>query len=86
MTQEPLHLDNYPAKLLDAIVHVEMLRVLGKTCDVHGESVIISELNGLSNRLDWQGRSIRNTLLILGALTVKQALGQFHCLVDAKSE
>ncbi|PZU92154.1 MAG: UDP-N-acetylglucosamine 1-carboxyvinyltransferase [Chelatococcus sp.] len=66
---------NYPAKLLDAIVHAGMLDALGKTCTVEGTSLIVDETKPLSSRLDWHGRSIRNTLLVLGALTARTGKG-----------
>lgn len=72
LTDEPVTLTNYPAPLLDARIHVEMLASLGKTTLLTGsDSITISETRALAHRLDWQGRSIRNTLLILGALIAR---------------
>lgn len=68
-------LRNYPSQLLDAIVHVGMLEVLGKHSVLDGDETIhIHEPGPLGSRLEWSGRSIRNTLLILGALVGR--LGQ----------
>lgn len=75
LTPEPVQLQNYPAGLLDAQVHVEMLECLGKTCTVTGDSIQISESVRLRPRLEYGGRSIRNTLLILGALTARGGAG-----------
>ena len=76
LTDEPLVLNNYPSKLLDAQVHVDMLRALGKTCALTAEDLIeITEPASLATKLDWDGRSIRNTLLILGALTARHGAG-----------
>lgn len=76
LTSKALELRNYPAGLLDAQIHVDMLRALGKTVEVLGEdSVRISENASLKTQLIWEGRSIRNTLLILGALTARLGAG-----------
>src|SRR5699024_64940 len=69
LTPEPIVLSNYPSSLLDAKIHVRMLEALGKTCGlVNDKEISISESTSLSRKLLWDGRSIRNTLLILGAL------------------
>lgn len=76
LTEQPLTLSNYPATLLDAEIHVEMLEVLGKCADLQGHDRI-SLVQGFvpPSRLDWPGRSIRNTLLILGALVARTGAG-----------
>ena len=79
LTGEKVVLHNYPAGLLDAQVHVEMLRALGKTCVVDADKLVVTEgvaEQTLSPTLDWSGRSIRNTLLILGALTARLGAGK----------
>jgi UDP-N-acetylglucosamine 1-carboxyvinyltransferase len=76
LTDEAVTLRNYPATLLDAQIHVDMLRALGKHAELNGEDEIcITETRNLSTKLDWNGRSIRNTLLILGALTARLGSG-----------
>lgn len=76
LTAAPVRLSNYPSGLLDAQVHEDMLRVLGKTVTAEGpEAVRIADAGTLKGRLDWDGRSIRNTLLILGALTARLGAG-----------
>lgn len=76
LTSGTLELRNYPAGLLDTQVHVDMLRALGKSAQVLGADVIrISEDTPLLGQLKWEGRSIRNTLLILGALTARLGSG-----------
>ena len=75
LTSEELVLENYPSKLLDAKVHVEMLEALGKSCVVEGNRISIQETNGITSDLAWDKRSIRNTLLILGALVARNGRG-----------
>lgn len=76
LTDQPLTLTNYPATLLDAQVHVEMLEVLGKRAMLDGdERITLTEAARPPSRLDWAGRSIRNTLLILGALVARTGAG-----------
>jgi UDP-N-acetylglucosamine 1-carboxyvinyltransferase len=76
LTADRIALTNYPAELLDAQVHVGMLERLGKTCATSADSIRIDEASPLSDRLEWDGRSIRNTLLILGALTARCGAGR----------
>lgn len=71
LTTERVTLTNYPSALLDAQVHVGMLEALGKTCKTDSDRIEIVERNPIREQLDWDGRSIRNTLLILGALTAR---------------
>lgn len=76
LTRENIKLMNYPQGLLDAQVHVEMLRVLGKQCTLLDDALLIEEPLKISSLLRWQKRSIRNTLLILGALTARTGEGR----------
>lgn len=77
LTSEDVELTNYPSQLLDAKVHVGMLEALGKSVELLSTShVRISERGGApKSELIWDGRSIRNTLLILGALTARTGAG-----------
>lgn len=75
LTPSEILLDNYPSELLDAIVHVGMLEALGKECTAVGDTLHIRERTFPSSELIWNGRSIRNTLLILGALTARTGAG-----------
>ena len=75
LTPEPVQLSNYPDSLLDAQVQVEMLRALGKRCEVSPGRISIAEDRPPASRLDYSGRSIRNTLLVLGALTARTGAG-----------
>lgn len=76
LTPETVVLTNYPSALLDAQIHVEMLEVLGKKVDLVSPSEIrIAEVAAPPSQLHWSGRSIRNTLLILGALTARTGAG-----------
>ncbi|MDB4254671.1 UDP-N-acetylglucosamine 1-carboxyvinyltransferase [bacterium] len=76
LTSERVTLSQYPARLLDAQVHIEMLNVLGKSTTISGDLVEITETRTLDPTLNWSGRSIRNTLLILGALTARIGAGR----------
>lgn len=76
LTSGRVTLTQYPARLLDAQVHVEMLELLGKSADVEHDLIKITEARAPDTTLNWHGRSIRNTLLILGALTARQGAGR----------
>lgn len=77
LTDENVTLLNYPSELLDTQVHVDMLRALGKQTNLISASCIeITEQTNLNSQLIWPGRSIRNTLLILGALTTRLGEGR----------
>ncbi|KQM93077.1 UDP-N-acetylglucosamine 1-carboxyvinyltransferase [Sphingomonas sp. Leaf22] len=75
LTAGRIVLDNYPQGLLDAQVHVGMLEALGKRCTVAGDALTIEEASPPPAELVWDGRSIRNTLLILGALVARNGAG-----------
>ena len=75
LSEENIELNNYPSNLLDAQIHVNMMELLGKTCNIQGKKIVISERGPLSSILKWNGRSIRNTLLILGALVARTGKG-----------
>lgn len=75
LTSDEITLKNYPASLLDAQIHSDMLEVLGKKCDVTEDQISISQVEVPPRTLDWSRRSIRNTLLILGALTTRNGSG-----------
>lgn len=70
LTDEELILTNFPNGLSDVIVHNEMLKVLGKKVFVKEDEL---RINGklTTNELKWDGRSIRNTLLIWGAVLAR---------------
>lgn len=76
LTEGRVALTRFPAALLDAQVHIDMLGVLGKVVEVKGDQVEITEATTPLSRLEWDGRSIRNTLLILGALTTRLGSGR----------
>ena len=76
LTSERITLSNYPAGLLDTQVHVGMLEALGKSCKTDTDCIQIEETRSISKELAWEGRSIRNTLLILGALTARCGEGR----------
>lgn len=70
LTKETIELTNSPNELLDMKIHIEMLEALGKICKKQRGHLSISEKNCVSE-LRWNKRSIRNTLLILGALITR---------------
>ena len=77
LTDEAVTLTNYPSQLLDAQIHVGMLEQLGKTCRLlDDETIVIEERSRPPSALEWDGRSIRNTLLILGALVARLGEGR----------
>lgn len=71
-----VELINYPSNLLDVQVHEDMLRYLGKSVVVDNDRVTISQKETISTNLVWEDRSIRNTLLILGASVAKYGFGR----------
>ncbi|WP_263970649.1 UDP-N-acetylglucosamine 1-carboxyvinyltransferase [Leptolyngbya sp. KIOST-1] len=77
LTSAPIRLQNYPSTLLDALIHIEMLEALGKTCRlINGSEIEIAEARTPSSELIWNKRLIRNTLLILGALVGRTGQGK----------
>ncbi len=77
LTSEEIVLGSYPSSLLDVQVHEDMLRVLGKKITkIDDKKVSISEASPSDGELKWDGRSIRNTLLILGALVARYGYGK----------
>ena len=76
LTDGTLELNNFPNGLLDIQVHLEMLKVLGKEVIPGKSEIKIKEFETGVTTLNWQGRSIRNTLLILGALTARFGEGK----------
>ncbi|MBS9525880.1 UDP-N-acetylglucosamine 1-carboxyvinyltransferase [Litoribacter alkaliphilus] len=77
LTDEKVELTNFPNGLLDVKVHLDMLKVLGKEIQTFEDVAYITELDSkTSTILNWEGRSIRNTLLILGALTTRFGEGR----------
>jgi UDP-N-acetylglucosamine 1-carboxyvinyltransferase len=77
LTSGTIKLTNYPSTLLDARLHVEMLEALGKSCRlVKDDQIEITELSFPTSELLWDKRSIRNTLLILGALVSRTGKGK----------
>ncbi|WP_154856955.1 UDP-N-acetylglucosamine 1-carboxyvinyltransferase [Cyclobacterium xiamenense] len=76
LTDREIRLSNFPNGLLDIQVHLEMLEVLGKSFVCEGDRVVIRQNGMLKTELTWQKRSIRNTLLILGALTTRYGEGR----------
>jgi UDP-N-acetylglucosamine 1-carboxyvinyltransferase len=71
LTNEKIQIDNYPQEILDAHIHVQMLETLGKVCIAENETITIQEYDPIATKLKWEARSIRNTLLILGALVAR---------------
>ncbi len=76
LTDETIELNNFPNGLLDVQVHLDMLKVLGKNYITNQDNVIIKEIQTGITSLEWSERSIRNTLLILGALITRFGEGR----------
>uniref|UniRef100_UPI00404A3CBC UDP-N-acetylglucosamine 1-carboxyvinyltransferase n=1 Tax=Flavobacterium sp. TaxID=239 RepID=UPI00404A3CBC len=77
LTEDKLFLTNFPNGLLDVQVHLRMLEALGKVTVSFGDTVSISKgQDNIKTQLIWDERSIRNTLLILGALTSRYGEGK----------
>lgn len=72
LTDEEIVIRNFPTTLLDIKLHVEMLETLGKRCCIESDCITISSKTELKEELLWQKRSIRNTLLIFGALLARK--------------
>lgn len=72
LTDEDITISNSPNALLDMKVHIEMLKRLGKDCIVDNGKLTISYGSELKDELIWEGHSIRNTLLIFGALLARK--------------
>lgn len=75
LTDGSITLDNYPVNMLDVKLHEDMIKYLGKTIKHNRGSAIIEGKIQISE-LIWDKRSIRNTLLILGALLTKAGCGK----------
>lgn len=71
LTSDKVELFDSPNGLLDMQVHIGMLEKMGKTCYQKDGYLCIEESSTISNELLWDERSIRNSLLILGALTAR---------------
>lgn len=72
LTKEKVTLLNSPNNILDVILHIDMLRALGKKVNVIESTLVIEENNfDISDHLIWTKRSIRNTVLIAGSLLAR---------------
>ncbi len=77
LTEESIELFNFPNGLLDIQIHIEMLERLGKSVQTAGNHIKIEKgQTQLLTELQWDKRSIRNTLLVLGALTSRYGEGK----------
>lgn len=76
LTDESILLFRSPNNLLDMQVHIQMLTRLGKNCTSKEGYLMIEESQKLNTELLWNDRSIRNSLLILGALTTRFGEGR----------
>lgn len=74
LTEDHLVIQNSPNDLLDMQIHIEMLNQMGKECIVDKDILSIKEIS-IKPELIWKKRSIRNSLLILGALTTRFGYG-----------
>lgn len=77
LTSGPVELFNFPNGLLDTQIHLDMLSVLGKKyTQSNGHVIITEQAEKVKSILEWNERSIRNTLLILGALLTRHKEGR----------
>lgn len=76
LTDEEVTLTNFPSGLSDVQIHCDMLRNLGKVVRISADGAT-AFISGTASepQLIWDGRSIRNTLLILGAQVAKNGQG-----------
>ena len=72
LTDDAITIQDFPSGLIDIKIHIEMLRYLGKRCDVVSDRIMISTRKPLEEQLNWEGQSIRNTLLIFGSLIARK--------------
>ena len=75
LTKEEVHLRNIPSQIDDFRIHLEMLEALGKKITPIGSSEIKVSGAVTTTNLRYEGRSIRNTLLILGCLLTRYGRG-----------
>ncbi len=75
LTSDDITIVNCPMGQLDVQVHIDMLRILGKSCEIRDDTLIVREDSTPPAELKWDQRSIRNTLLILGALVARTGSG-----------
>lgn len=72
LTDEEVVISNFPSTLEDIKINLEMFDVLNKRYLLNNNTIkILPEEFPVNNNLLWDKRSIRNTLLILGALTAR---------------
>ncbi len=76
LTDEDVSIYNCPSKLADIQIHKGMLENLGKSCTYTGNNLHISYRDALKEELLWDGPSIRNTLLIFGALLARNGVAK----------
>lgn len=75
LTDGEINLSTFPNGLSDVQIHNEMLISLGKEVIIDGDNLTIK--GGIkSNTLLWEGRSIRNTLLIWGAVLARKGFSK----------
>jgi len=76
LTDGDITLTNSPNKLIDMKIHLEMLKKLGKKYKIKNDILEIKKDREVETELRWEGPSIRNTLLILGALLTRKGRGK----------
>ncbi len=71
LTNEKITISNFPKTLLDTQIKVKMLELLNKKITIEDKTIIIEEEKNLKTELIWSDRSVRTTLLVLGALLTR---------------
>ncbi len=74
LTEEPVILRNIP-NILDVRTQIEMLEKVGKKIAVQGNTLTVTDQKP-KTELSWDGRTIRNTLLMLGSLLARHGEGR----------
>ncbi|MFK8163944.1 MAG: UDP-N-acetylglucosamine 1-carboxyvinyltransferase, partial [Lewinella sp.] len=75
LTEDSVRLTGVPITIDDFRIHLEMLEVLGKRYTIEGDDTVsVTNVDTITD-LRYDGRSIRNTLLILGCLLTRHGRG-----------
>ena len=76
LTSGAISLNRFPSTQGDVTVQWAMLENIGKTIAAETDRIVIRENSELNTTSHWNDRSIRNTLLMLGALTARFGVGR----------
>ncbi len=69
LSSDPIRIENHPNGLLDIQIQADMLKAVGKEYVMENNAITVTEPGDLNTTLNWEPeKSIRNTLLMLGAM------------------